>query len=158
MTGQLNGETAIITGASAGIGRATARVFAREGADTVVSARREEKLESLAADIEEEFGTDCLVVPTDVTDEGQVREMVDRTVDEFGAIDVVVSSAGVGREQTPVEEMSTEHYRSTMDVNTDGVFFTARETIPHLRERGGNLVLVGSVAGQYPVILVAVST
>jgi len=151
MTEKLAGKTAIVTGASAGIGEATVRAFAAEGANTVLAARREEKLESLKADIEKEHGTACLVAPTDVTDEDQVGALVDATVDEFGGVDIVVANAGIGREQVPVEEMSTDHYRSLMDVNTDGLFFTARESLPHLREQRGNLVVVGSVAGQYPV-------
>jgi len=151
MTGTLDGKTAIVTGASAGIGRQTTLQFAQEGANTVVAARREQQLEELATEIEREHGTSCLVAPTDVTDEEQVGALVEAAVEEFGSLDVVVANAGIGREQVSVEEMSTDHYRSLMDVNTDGLFFTARESIPHLRESSGNLVVVGSVAGQYPV-------
>jgi NADP-dependent 3-hydroxy acid dehydrogenase YdfG len=139
----------LITGASAGIGRATAHVLAADGADVAVAARREERLEELAAKIEEAYDVNILVVPTDVTDEEAVDRAFDRTVDAFGRLDAVVANAGLGID-APIEEMSTDTYRTMMDVNVDGMFFTARAAIPHLRETEGTLVFLGSFSGQYP--------
>lgn len=148
---QLAGKVALITGASAGIGRATARAFAREGANVTLAARREKLLEAEAEHIGETYGVETLVATTDVSNENEVETMVTQTIDQFDRLDVVVNNAGIAREQVSVEEMSTEHYRNMMDVNVDGVFFTARETLPYLREQSGTLVFVGSAAGQYPV-------
>jgi NADP-dependent 3-hydroxy acid dehydrogenase YdfG len=149
MDTDLDGSTALITGASSGIGCATARELAESGADVALLARREERLREIADGIEAEAGRTALVAPTDVTDETQVETAVEEATEEFGGLDVVVGNAGLGR-SAPVEEMTTEQYRQMMDVNVDGVFFLARATVPHLRESSGNLVLVGSFAGQYP--------
>ncbi|MFB6192545.1 MAG: SDR family oxidoreductase [Haloarculaceae archaeon] len=145
----LDGRAALVTGASAGIGRATARVLAREGASVSLLARREERLEDLADGIETEHGVDALVAPTDVTDEDAVDGAVERTVDAFGGIDIVVSNAGVNR-IGDVENLSTEKYRQMMRVNCDGTFFLTRAVMPHLRDSAGTLVYVASFAGKYP--------
>jgi NADP-dependent 3-hydroxy acid dehydrogenase YdfG len=147
---RLDDAATLVTGATAGIGRASARALAEAGADVALVARREERLESLAADLEREFGVDALAIPADVTDEAQVEAMVDRTVDAFGGLNVAVNNAGLGRDEGDVAELSTEKYRQMMDVNVDGTFFTARETLPHLRRSAGNIVFLGSFAGQYP--------
>ena len=145
----LEGEAAVVTGASSGIGAASARALARDGADVVVAARREERLAELVAEIEEEYGVRAEAVPTDVTDESQVAALVEAAVDAFGGLDIAVANAGVGLGGA-VEGLSTDDYRTMMDVNCDGAFFTAREAVPHLKESSGNLVFVASFAGQYP--------
>ena len=146
---RLDGKAAVITGASSGIGNETAHALAREGANVVLAARREERLQELAGSIEAEYGTEALVAPTDVTDESAVEALVDGAVEAFGGLDVVVNNAGLGR-GSGVEGLSTEDYRTMMDVNVDGCFFTTRAALPHLRETEGNLVFIGSFAGQYP--------
>ena len=145
----LQDDIALVTGASAGIGEATARALAREGADVALAARRRERLGSIAAGIESEFGVETLVIPTDVRDEAAVEAMVTETVETFGRLDVLVNNAGLGV-GGDVAETTSEQYRLMMDTNVDGVFFATRAAIPHLRETDGNLVFVGSFAGQYP--------
>jgi NADP-dependent 3-hydroxy acid dehydrogenase YdfG len=90
-----------------------------------------------------------MVVPTDVTDEAAVQALVETTVSEFGGLDVVVNNAGLGRGES-VADLETEAYRQMMDVNVDGVFFLTRAALPHLIESDGNLIFLGSFAGQYP--------
>ena len=145
----LDGKSAVITGASSGIGSETAHALAREGANVVLAARREERLQELAERVEDEYDTEAHVVPTDVTDEEQVAALVDETAETFGGLDVLVNNAGLGRGEG-VEGLSTADYRTMMDVNVDGCFFTTRAALPHLRESEGNLVFIGSFAGQYP--------
>lgn len=147
--GTLDGETAIITGSSSGIGRATAHRLAQEGANVVLAARRRNRLDALAQTLESEYDATAVSVPTDVTDEDAVRALVDATIERFDSLDVVVSNAGVAR-GSDTESMTTDEYRTMMDVNCDGMFFVTRETLPHLRESAGTLVMVGSFAGQYP--------
>jgi NADP-dependent 3-hydroxy acid dehydrogenase YdfG len=141
-------HVAFVTGASSGIGRAVAQKLAQEGAAVAVAARREEQLETVASTIDD-AGSEALVLPTDVTDESEVEHAVERTIDAFGRLDIVVNNAGLGR-AIPVEELSTEQYRQMMDVNVDGMFFVTRAAIPYLRETNGTLVFIGSFAGQYP--------
>lgn len=145
----LTGKTAIVTGASSGIGRATATELASEGANVAVAARRESRLESLADEIESTHDAEVLVVPTDVTDYDQVADLVDRTVDEFGGLDVVVVNAGTGR-TGDIEEMTLDDYHTMIDVNVNGLFYTTRESIPHLKESEGNLIFIGSYGAKFP--------
>ncbi len=145
----LGGQTAIITGASAGIGQATAHALAREGVDVVLAARREDRLNRIATAVSEEYGVDTAAVPTDVTNEDAVMALVEATVERFGGPDIVVNNAGVAR-GSAVEDLTTEDYRTMMSVNCDGMFFLTRETLPYLRESGGTLVYLGSFAGKYP--------
>ena len=147
--GPLTGQTAVVTGASSGIGRETARVLAREGANVVLAARREERLREVAADLETAHDAETLVVPTDVRDEDDVADLVDAAAAQFGGIDVVVLNAGVAR-GSDVEEMSTEAFDATQRTNTDGVFFLTREALPYVKESEGHLIYVGSFAGEYP--------
>lgn len=145
----LHGRTAIITGASSGIGEATAHRLAEEGVCTVLASRSVEKLRAIADEIREEHGTEALTVETDVTEKEQVEELIDKAVDEFGSLDILVNNAGLGL-GGDVESMEDEDFHTMMDVNCDGMFFTARAALPHLKESNGNIIFLGSIAGQYP--------
>lgn len=145
----LDGRTALITGASSGIGTASARALAREGVDVALAARREEELAELADEIESDYGVETLAVPTDVREEEAVDAMVEECVERFDGLDVVLNNAGLGRGGA-VESLSTEDYRLMQETNVDGMFFTTRAALPHLKESEGNLVFIGSFAGQYP--------
>jgi NADP-dependent 3-hydroxy acid dehydrogenase YdfG len=149
MTETIDGDTAVVTGASSGIGRETALALAREGVDVTLAARREKRLEELADRIGSETDAEALVVPTDVRSEEAVEALIETAVETFGGLDLLVNNAGlvVGGE---IEELSTEEYRAMMETNADGMFFATRAALPHLREAGGTLVFIGSYAGQYP--------
>lgn len=149
-TGPLTGKTALVTGASSGIGYETARTLALDGANVALAARRMDRLEELAEELASEFGVETLAVPTNVREEAAVTEMVERTVERFGRLDVVVSNAGAGAPGTTVDDIPTEEFRWIQETNVDGTFFTTRAAMPHLREHGGNIVFVASIAGQYP--------
>ena len=115
----LQDNAALVTGASSGIGEATAHALAREGANVALAARRQERLESIADDIEAAFGVETLAVPADVRDEAAVEAMVDTTVDAFGRLDVLVNNAGLGV-GGDVEATTTDQYRLMMETNVDG--------------------------------------
>jgi NAD(P)-dependent dehydrogenase (short-subunit alcohol dehydrogenase family) len=140
-----NDRVVWITGASAGLGREMARVFAADGAWVAVSARREERL----GEVVESLGGRGLAVRCDVADEDQVAAAVAAVVERFGRLDVAVANAGFvvsGK----VEDLSAADWRRQLDVNVVGLAVTARHALPHLRASRGRLALVGSVAGEVP--------
>ncbi|MFC7201901.1 SDR family oxidoreductase [Haloferax namakaokahaiae] len=149
MRENLDDAVALVTGASSGIGEETTRALAAVGADIALLARREGRLSNIASDLEADFGVETLVLPTDVRDEDAVESAVESAVDTFGRLDVVVNNAGLAR-GSDVASLTTDEYRQMMDTNVDGVFYVSRAALPHLRETTGNLIFVGSFAGQYP--------
>jgi NADP-dependent 3-hydroxy acid dehydrogenase YdfG len=145
----LEDAATVVTGASSGIGEATAHEFASAGARVALAARSEERLASVAADLETAYGAETVVVPTDVRDETAVEALIDAVVDAFGGLDVLVNNAGLVR-GSDVADLDTEEYRTMMETNVDGVFYATRAALPHLTASEGNLIFVGSFAGQYP--------
>lgn len=146
----LAGDTALITGASAGIGRETARVLAAEGANVALIARREERLESIATDIEDEYDVSAVPIPTDVTEPTAVTAMVEATIEHFGALDIAVANASIGANTDyTFDELPEEQFQSVVDVNINGMYYTARSVTPHLRDSDGILIFVGSFASKY---------
>lgn len=145
----LDEQTSIVTGASSGIGAATARVLAEDGADVAMAARRTERLEDLAGEIREATDSNAAVMTTDVTKPNSVESLVEATVEEFGGINVVVCNAGLGISK-PAAELTDEEYALMRSVNIDGMFYTARATLPHLTDSGGHLVFLGSMSGNHP--------
>ena len=148
MNGRFQNQVVWITGASAGIGRELARVFAEQGADVAVSARRADRLTQVV-EMVEALGRRCLPLPCDVTAEDQLAAAVEQLIAHFGRLDVAVANAGFGV-VGQVEELSAEDWRRQMDVNVVGLAQTARYALPHLRQTGGRMVLVGSVAALLP--------
>ena len=140
-----DGRVMLVTGASSGIGAATARRAVHAGDRVVLAARRQRELEALAA----ELGADrALAVPCDVTEWDQVTATVEAALERFGRIDVVFANAGFGATRGFTQE-TVEHWRSMVLTNVLGVALTIRATLPHLLERGnGHYVLTSSIAGR----------
>ena len=137
---RLENKVAIVSGGGTGIGAATARVFAREGAKVVVTGRRAEPLEAVAAEI------DGLAVAGDTSDDDHVRAAVAEARDAFGGLDIVVANAGLGFGGAAAD-VDDERWQQTLDVNLTGAFRLARAAIPSLVEGGGgSIVLVSSVS------------
>jgi serine 3-dehydrogenase (NADP+) len=136
-------KTVIITGASAGIGAATARVFAAAGANVVLAARDATKLEALARGL---VGR-ALVIPTDVADRAAVAALVEQTVAAFGGVDIVINNAGVGL-AAPVADLSFEDFQRALSVDLFGPLALTQAALPHMRRRGrGQLIYISSVVG-----------
>ena len=137
-------KTALVTGASSGVGAATARLLAAEGHNVVLAARREDRLEELA----HELGGTALSVPTDITDPAACATLVDRAVERFGAVDVLVNNAGLGL-YAPIAEADPDDWRKMFDVNVLGTLYATQAAIHHMLERQtGHVVFVSSVAGR----------
>ena len=125
--GQLEGKTAILTGAGTGIGKGIARAFAEEGAKLVIASRNRENLESTAAELRP-HGNEVLVIPTDVTDEEQVVSLFEKTMNEIERLDILVSNSGVF-DGGPFDELSLETWQKVIDVNLTGPFLCGREAM-----------------------------
>ncbi|WP_256417742.1 SDR family oxidoreductase [Halorubrum laminariae] len=145
----LDDAAVLVTGASSGIGEATAHALAERGANVALLARRKEKLESIAEALRTEYDAQALVVPGNIRDPATAEAAIAAVVDAFGGLDVVVSNAGIGR-GGDVETMTDEEYAAMQETNVDGTFFLTREALPHLKTSEGSLVVVGSFAGKFP--------
>ncbi len=151
MTGQLQGRVAIVTGASNGIGRAIAEMFASEGAKTVLAARRAELLDEVTAGIRSRGG-EALSVPTDVTREEQVTALFAKVAKTHGRLDILVNNAGVAT-HINTEEISLKYWREVLDINITAAFLCCREAIRMMKDQtpqGGRIINMGSVSAKTP--------
>ena len=146
MASRLTGKVAIVTGASAGIGRAVAEALAAEGARLVVTARRRERLEELRSRIAS-AGGEAIVVTGDARDETTAIAVVEAAVDAFGGIDILINNAGVGNYRTLVET-TADDYDEMMDTNVRSTFLFSRHVVPVMLKRGtGTILMISSMAG-----------
>lgn len=143
----LNGKTAIITGASSGIGYETAKLFASEGANVVVAARRQSELEKLVAAIESNGGK-AVALAGDVSDEAYARSLVELAETEFGGLDIGFNNAGSNGEMGPTSEISLKGWQEALNINLTGAFLGAKYQIPAMQKRGsGSLIFTSTFVG-----------
>ncbi len=146
---KLNGQTAIVTGAGRGIGRATALALAREGANVVLAARSVSEIEAVADEIRS-AGRESLPVPTDVSNKSEVESMVEQALDRFGKVDILVNNAGVAI-HNPIPLIREEDWDLNIAVNLKAVFLCTQAVFGHMCEqRHGHIVNVSSLAGKHP--------
>ncbi|MDW6025007.1 SDR family oxidoreductase [Mesorhizobium sp. BAC0120] len=136
----LTNKVTIVTGASSGIGRATAVLFAEQGAKVVATARRQSELDRLVSEIAE-AGGDAVALAGDVVDEDHAEALVDLAVKRFGGLDIAFNNAGVVGQMGPVFDLSLQAWRDTLDVNLTGAFLGAKYQIPAMIERGGGSLI-----------------
>ncbi|WP_137291360.1 SDR family NAD(P)-dependent oxidoreductase [Natronorubrum halophilum] len=146
----LENDSIVVTGASRGLGRSMAERFAAEGARVALTARDEERLEAVAADLP----TESLVAPANVRDAEAVERVIDRTIDAFGRVDTLVNNAGVsllGKHDSRkgLVDVTEEEWDTVLEVNLKGVFLFTRAALPHMYEQGqGNVINISSGLGR----------
>ena len=147
MKGRISEKVAIITGAADGIGRATAKLFAREGAKIVIADINEENLKEVADEIEKENGT-VSFKKTDVSNEEEVKALVQLALDEYSQVDIVCNNAGTGGDGASIDQQNGEVWQRVYAVNVLGAVFAVKYVSPHMMERkSGSIVNTSSVAG-----------
>ena len=155
MTGRLAGKVAVVTGATRGIGRGIALTLAREGADVVVAGRTVEDKSHMpgtiysVADEVRSLGRRALPVQVDVSNEEQVKDMVKKTIDEFGKIDILVNNAGIVVNVKPLWEVAKEEWDQIVAVDFTGTFLCCKYVVPHMIEqKSGKIINMGSIQGR----------
>jgi NADP-dependent 3-hydroxy acid dehydrogenase YdfG len=153
MTSKLTGTVALVTGASSGIGEATARRLAEDGASVALVARRRARLEALAAEIEQVAGT-ALAVQADITDRTQAEAAVQQTVERFGRLDILVNNAGLML-LGPVVGADPEEWDRMIAINAQGLLYTTHAALPYLLKAAedgprqvADIVNISSIAGR----------
>jgi short-subunit dehydrogenase len=135
----ISGTVVIITGASAGIGRATAKRFAAEGAKVVLAARTADKLTALAAELHN-LHQEAFAVPTDMRDKTAVVNMIEKTMQRFGRIDILINNAGQSAAGT-IAEVTPDHFKSIFLLNVFGPLHAIQAVVPKMRAKGGGLII-----------------
>ena len=148
MAGKLTGKTALITGASAGIGQASAIALAEEGASLVLTARRKQRLEELEAAVEQAGGKAVSVIG-DAREEEVAKQCVAKALETFGSLDILINNVGVGNYKNLVDT-SVEDYDEMMDSNVRSSFLFSRYAVPEMiKQKSGTLLFISSMAGIY---------
>lgn len=146
MNENIEGKVVVITGASSGLGEATAQLLAKQGAKLVLAARRVEKIEVLADNINSKGGN-AFALPTDVSVKEQVENLVTSAVDKFGKIDVLLNNAGL-MPLSPMESLKIKEWEQMIDVNIKGVLYGMAAALPYMKkQKSGHIINVSSVAG-----------
>ncbi len=148
MTAKLTGKVALVTGASAGIGQACARLLSQEGARLVLTARRQERLDQLKLEAEK-LGSKAISVIGDARDESTAIKTVEAAIQSFGRIDILINNTGVGNYKNLIDT-SAEEYDDMMDTNVRSTFLFTRHTVPvMLKQKEGTVLMISSMAGIY---------
>src|SRR5438309_3255136 len=146
MSNNIQGKVVVITGASSGLGEATARLLSAEGASVVLGARRVDRLQSLAGELTRNGGK-ALAIPTDVTDADQVKRLIDAAVQTYGRVDVVINNAGL-MPHSPLERLKIDDWNRMIDVNIKSVLYGIAAALPYMKQQqAGHIINVSSVAG-----------
>jgi NAD(P)-dependent dehydrogenase (short-subunit alcohol dehydrogenase family) len=141
--GDVTGKTVLITGASRGIGEATARLFAREGANVVLTARSEAVIDEIALDI----GENAMSIACDVSKYGDMRDAVEHAIGRFGRLDILIGNAGVIEPVAMLAESDPEAWGDAIDINLKGVYHGMRAAMPHMLKQGhGTIITISSGA------------
>ena len=143
---QLEGKVALITGGSSGMGKATAQLFAAEGAKVALLDRVDDRLHLTVAELRE-AGGQVLGLLADVSNVEQMQTAIQKAGDEWGTIDVVFANAGINGVWAALEDITPEEWDTTLNVNLKGTFLTVKYALPYLKQEGGSVIITSSVNG-----------
>jgi NADP-dependent 3-hydroxy acid dehydrogenase YdfG len=147
LSNNIEGKVVVITGASSGLGEATARHLSAQGAIVVLGARRVDRIQSLAQELIDKGGK-ALAMATDVTRHDDVKALVDAAVQTFGRVDVMLNNAGL-MPHSPLERLKIDDWNQTIDVNIKGVLYGIAAALPHMKQqKSGQIINVASVAAR----------
>src|ERR1039458_5248296 len=150
MSVPITGQVVLIVGASSGIGRAAAVLFAREGAKVVAAARRENRLRALQEEVEKKHG-EITVRRADATDSTEMAQLAQETLERFGKIDILVYASGTNTPARAMGRLEADQWDSIIDVNLNGAFYTTHAVLPSMRAaHSGHLIYLSSIAGVAP--------
>lgn len=145
----LSGRVAVITGGGTGIGKATARLLAKRGADVAIAGRKPDVLDAAAQEISAETGKRCLAVPTDVRKPDQCVALMDRVAAELGPIDILISNAGGAHGHVGLSKMDLAKWDRDVQLNLSSAQYCAQAALPHLKRTKGCIVNISSLAGMH---------
>ncbi|MBD2100660.1 SDR family NAD(P)-dependent oxidoreductase [Leptolyngbya sp. FACHB-261] len=143
---QLQDKVALVTGAGSGIGEATARLFAKEGAKVAALGRDEDELKPVVSEIQQAQG-EAIPVTADISQPDQMQKAIQQIVDKWGRIDIVFANAGINGVWAPLEELEPEEWDKTLGINLKGTFLTVKYAVPYLKKQGGSVIVTSSVNG-----------
>lgn len=146
MTNPFTNKVALVTGASSGIGKATALLLAERGARVAVLGRTKETIEQTAAEIGA-MKKGALPLTADISHADEMQTAVNQIIDKWGRLDYVFANAGINGVWAPIEELDPEEWERTIRINLTGTFFTLKYAVPHLKKEGGAIVITASVNG-----------
>ena len=143
---QLDGKVALVTGAGSGIGKATALLFGKEGARVAALSRTESEVQKTAGEIRQ-AGGQAIALKADVSKYDQMEAAIKQIVDQWGQLDIVFANAGINGVWAPLDELTLDEWNTTLDINLTGTFITVKLALPHMKQRGGSVVVCASVNG-----------
>ncbi|QDL09934.1 3-oxoacyl-[acyl-carrier-protein] reductase [Brasilonema octagenarum UFV-E1] len=143
---QLANKVALITGAGSGMAKATAKLFAQEGAKVAALGRTKDELEKTVAEIHQSNG-EAIALVADVSDPQEMQQATQQVVDKWGRLDIVFANAGINGVWAPIDELAPEEWDKTINVNLTGTFFTIKYAVPYLKKQGGSVIVTSSVNG-----------
>ncbi|MBA4156428.1 MAG: SDR family oxidoreductase [Gemmatimonadetes bacterium] len=143
---RLSGKVALVTGAGSGIGRASAKLMAREGARIAALGHTEDELREAVEEIRQ-GGADAIALVADISDPDQMQDAVQQIIGKWGRLDIVFANAGINGVWAPIEDLEIEEWKNTLDINLTGTFLTIKCAVPHLRKQRGSIIVTSSVNG-----------
>ncbi|WP_336622351.1 SDR family NAD(P)-dependent oxidoreductase [Chlorogloeopsis sp. ULAP01] len=143
---QLTGKVALITGAGSGIAKATAKLFAKEGAKIGALGRSQDELEEAVTEINNNHG-EAIPIVADISHPEEMQKAIQTIIDKWGHLDIVFANAGINGVWAPIEELTPEDWDQTINVNLKGTFLTVKYAVPYLKKQGGSVIITSSING-----------